>query len=166
MAKKPTAKQLAARKKFAAIMKSGGFKKRKSNKTKTKSAKKRTIQVPKIATKKRKSILIRNKPKKTMARRRSMKRSVRRSGGKIGGFFKGGLIGKAVAGIGAATLVGVVMNQVAPQFSGIASPVAGFAAGGPVGGIASLLVSPTGLSGITSIFMPQQTSTSSGVMSV
>jgi len=58
------------------------------------------------------------------------------------------------------------MNQVAPQFSGIASPVAGFAAGGPVGGIASLLVSPTGLSGITSIFMPQQTATSSGVMSV
>ena len=141
MAKKPSAKQLAARKKFAAIMKSGGFKKRKS-------------------------ILIRNKPRKTMARRRSMKRSVRRSGGKIGGFFKGGMIGKAVAGIGAATLVGVVMNQVAPQFSGIASPVAGFAAGGPVGGIASLLVSPTGLSGITSIFMPQQTSTSTGVMSV
>ena len=64
MAKKPSAKQLAARKKFAAIMKSGGFKKRKSNKTKTKSAKKRAFQVPKIVTKKRKSILIRNNLKR------------------------------------------------------------------------------------------------------
>ena len=161
MAKKPSAKQLAARKKFAAIMKSGGFKKKKS-----KSVKKSRSKTTKIATKKRKSILIRNKPKKTMARRRSMRRSVRRSSSKIGGFFKGGMIGKAVAGIGAATLVGVVLNQVAPQFSGIASPVAGFAAGGPIGGIASLLVSPTGLSGITSILMPQQTTSSTGVMSV
>jgi len=150
-----------ANKKFVAIMKSGGFKKKKS-----KSVKKSRSKTTKTVRKSRKRLLIKTKPRKTMARRRSMKRSVRRSGGKIGGLFKSGMIGKAVAGIGAATLVGVVMNQVAPQFSGIASPVAGFAAGGPVGGIASLLVSPTGLSGITSIFMPQQTSTSSGVMSV
>ena len=106
MAKKPTAKQLAARKKFAAIMKSGGFKKKKS-----KSVKKSRSITTKTVRKSRKRLLIKTKPRKTMARRRSMRRSVRRSSGKIGGFFKGGMIGKAVAGIGAATLVGVVLTK-------------------------------------------------------
>lgn len=157
--KKPTAKQIAARKKFARIMKSGGFKK--------KSAKKSRSKKTKTGIKKRisKTIRTRKMTRKPMARRRSVRRSMRKSSSKIGGFFKSGMVGKAVAGIGAATLVGVVMNQVAPQFSGIAAPVAGFAAGGPVGGIASIIVSPTGLSGITNLISPAQTS-SQGVMSV
>ena len=147
----PSAKQLAARRKFARIMKSGGFKKRK-----TKSAKIPGIKKRKSATKRRitKTIKRRSAPRKTMAKRRT--RIVRRSrsvGRGIGSSFKTGIIGDVVKGIGAGSLVGLVMARVAPNSSitPIASTGAAFLTGGLVGGAANLILSG-GLNNLGGIF--------------
>ena len=143
-----SAKQLAARRKFARIMKSGGFKK-KSKRTTTKAKRK-------TATKRRitKTIKRRSTPRKTMAKRRT--RIVRRSrsvGRGIGSSFKTGIIGDVVKGIGAGSLVGLVMARVAPNSSitPIASTGAAFLTGGLVGGAANLILSG-GLSNLGGIF--------------
>ena len=143
-----TAKQLAARRKFARIMKSGGFKK-KSKRTTTKAKRKTT-------TKRRitKTIKRRSAPRKTMAKRRT--RIVRRSrsvGRGIGSSFKTGIIGDVVKGIGAGSLVGLVMARVAPNSSitPIASTGAAFLTGGLVGGAANLILSG-GLNNLGGIF--------------
>ena len=147
-----TAKQLAARRKFARIMKSGGFKKKK-----TKSGSRSTSKPKrKTATKRRitKTIKRRTTTRKPMAKRRT--RIVRRSrsvGRGIGSSFKTGIIGDVVKGIGAGSLVGLVMARVAPNSSitPIASTGAAFLTGGPVGGAANLILSG-GLNNLGGIF--------------
>ena len=147
-----TAKQLAARRKFARIMKSGGFKKKK-----TKSGSRSTSKPKrKTATKRRitKTIKRRTTTRKPMAKRRT--RIVRRSrsvGRGIGSSFKTGIIGDVVKGIGAGSLVGLVMARVAPNSSitPIASTGAAFLTGGLVGGAANLILSG-GLNNLGGIF--------------
>ena len=132
-----SAKQLAARRKFARIMKSGGFKK-KSKRTTTKAKRK-------TATKRRitKTIKRRSAPRKTMARRRTITRRVSRKGRGIGSSLKTGVIGDVVKGIGAGSLVSLVMSRVAPNSSitPIASTGAAFLSGGIIGGAANLILS-------------------------
>ena len=147
-----SAKQLAARRKFSRIMKSGGFKKKK-----TKSGSRSTSKPKrKTATKRRitKTIKRRTTTRKPMAKRRT--RIVRRSrsvGRGIGSSFKTGIIGDVVKGIGAGSLVGLVMARVAPNSSitPIASTGAAFLTGGLVGGAANLILSG-GLNNLGGIF--------------
>ncbi len=136
-----TAKQLAARRKFARIMKSGGFKKKK-----TKSGSRSTSKPKrKTATRRRitKTIKRRSAPRKPMARRRTITRRVSRKGRGIGSSLKTGVIGDVVKGIGAGSLVSLVMSRVAPNSSitPIASTGAAFLTGGIVGGAANLILS-------------------------
>ena len=136
-----TAKQLAARRKFARIMKSGGFKKKK-----TKSGSRSTSKPKrKTATKRRitKTIKRRTTTRKPMARRRTITRRVSRKGRGIGSSLKTGVIGDVVKGIGAGSLVSLVMSRVAPNSSitPIASTGAAFLTGGIVGGAANLILS-------------------------
>ena len=153
-----SAKQLAARKKFAAIMKSGGFKKRK-----TKAVKKTTTRKRKTTTTKRKSIqLKRAAPRRRVMKRRSSIRRVARRGSKgIGSSLKTGVIGDVVKGIGAGSLVSLVMSRVAPgsSITPIASTGAAFLTGGLIGGAANLVLSG-GLGQLGGIFggasTPQQ----------
>ena len=155
-----TAKQLAARKKFTAIMKSGGFKKRKTKSTT------RAVTKPKrkTSTTKRKSTpLKRASPRKrTMVKRRT--RIARRSksvGRGIGSSLKTGVIGEVVKGIGAGSLVSLVMSRVAPgsSLTPIAATGAAFLTGGIVGGAANLILTG-GLSQLGGMFggasTPQQ----------
>ena len=143
-----TAKQLAARKKFARIMKSGGFKKKKKGTTKgqvRKTARRAFEGKRKTATKKRntKTIKRTSTPRKTMAKRRTITRRVSRTSRGIGSSLKTGVIGDVVKGIGAGSLVSLVMSRVAPNSSitPIASTGAAFLTGGIVGGAANLILS-------------------------
>ena len=139
-----SAKQLAARRKFARIMKSGGFKKRKTQSGRPKSAKKSGPKRRKTTNKRRitKTIKRRSTPRKTMARRTITRRVSRKSRG-IGSSLKTGVIGDVVKGIGAGSLVSLVMSRVAPNSSitPIASTGAAFLTGGIVGGAANLILS-------------------------
>ena len=135
-----TAKQLAARRKFARIMKSGGFKKKK-----TKSGSRSTTKTKrKTSTKRRitKTIKRRTTTRKPMAKRRMIRRRVSRSSRGIGSSLKTGIIGDVVKGIGAGSLVGLVMSRVAPNstITPIASTGAAFLTGGIVGGAANLIL--------------------------
>ena len=135
-----SAKQLAARRKFARIMKSGGFKKKK-----TKSGSRSTTKAKRKTTTRRritKTIKRRSAPRKTM-RRRTITRRVSRKGRGIGSSLKTGVIGDVVKGIGAGSLVSLVMSRVAPNSSitPIASTGAAFLTGGIVGGAANLILS-------------------------
>jgi hypothetical protein len=142
-----SAKQLAARRKFARIMKSGGFKKKKRGTTKgmvRKTARRAFEGKRKTTTKRRvtKTIKRRSSTRKPMARRRSIRRTARRGSRGIGSSLKTGIIGDVVKGIGAGSLVGLVMARVAPNSSitPIASTGAAFLSGGLVGGAANLLL--------------------------
>ena len=156
-----SAKQLAARKKFARIMKSGGFKKRK-----TKSVSRRVTKPKrKSSTTKRKSTTTnrRRTPKRSMVKRRSTIRRRSSSMGRgIGSSLKTGVIGDVVKGIGAGSLVSLVMSRVAPNSSitPIAATGAAFLTGGIVGGAANLILTG-GLSQLGGMFgggatMPQE----------
>ena len=143
-----SAKQLAARRKFARIMKSGGFKKKKKGTTKgqvRKTARRAFEGKRKTTTKRRitKTIKRRSAPRKTMARRRTITRRVSRKGRGIGSSLKTGVIGDVVKGIGAGSLVSLVMSRVAPgsSITPIASTGAAFLTGGIVGGAANLILS-------------------------
>ena len=141
-----SAKQLAARKKFARIMKSGGFKKKKgTTKGKVRKTARRAFEGKRKTTTKRritKTIKRRSAPRKTMARRTITRRVSRKSRG-IGSSLKTGVIGDVVKGIGAGSLVSLVMSRVAPNSSitPIASTGAAFLTGGIVGGAANLILS-------------------------
>ena len=144
-----SAKQIAARKKFAKIMKSGGFKKKK-----TKSAPKKVVQKRKTAPKRRKTVTIKRTPvkRRTMTKRRTKYvRSARKGGLRIGSSLKTGMIGEIVKGIGAGSLATMVVGRVAPQYAPIASIGAGFLTGGIVGGAANLLLNG-GMSSLGGIF--------------
>lgn len=132
-------------------MKSGGFKKNKTKSTKKNGPKKTKSAKPK---RKPKAIKTTSKPKRTMAKRRT--RIVRRSrsvGRGIGSSLKTGVIGEVVKGIGAGSLVSLVMSRVAPNSSitPIAATGAAFLTGGLVGGAANLILSG-GLSNLGGIF--------------
>ena len=137
-------------------MKSGGFKKktkRSTTKTKRKTPTKRRI----TAKVKRRTTI-----RKPMVKRRSSIRRVARRGSRgIGSSLKTGIIGDVVKGIGAGSLVSLVMSRVAPNSSitPIASTGAAFLTGGIVVGAANLILSG-GLGQLGGIFggatTPQQ----------
>ena len=58
---------------------------------------------------------------------------------KATGIFNNPTLKKAMVGIGAGTLAGTVVGMIAPQATPFAKPVAAFLAGGPIGGIASVI---------------------------
>ena len=146
-----SAKQLAARRKFTRIMKSGGFKKRKSSTKKgqvRKTARRAYTPKRKTTTTRRKTTTTnRRTPRKSMARRRTITRRSRSVGRGIGSSLKSGMIGEVIKGIGAGSLATIVVGRVAPQYAPIASIGAGFLTGGVVGGAANLLLS----GGLTSL---------------
>ena len=129
---------------------------RKNAAKKTKSKPKQLKKVTKRVTKRRKSTTInKTKPRrKTMVSRRKRYSRRARSGGlKIGNSLKTGIIGEVVKGIGAGSLVGMVMGRVMPNspITPIASTGAAFLAGGVTGGIAQVILSG-GLSSFGSMF--------------
>ena len=92
--------------------------------------------------------------KKPMAsRKKVIYRNTRKGGMKIASSLKTGVIGEVVKGIGAGSLITLVMNRVAPNSSltPIASTGAAFLTGGLVGGAANLILSG-GLSQMGGIF--------------
>ena len=111
-------------------------------------------------TKRKSSSSNRRTPIRSMARRR--RSSVRRAGSKFSNVLTSGIVGKAVTGIGAAALVGTVMNRILPgsPITGIAQPIAAYAAGGAVGAISSVLLNG-GLGSITGFLGGQQAATPS-----
>lgn len=151
-------------------MKSGGFNKKKKGTTKGQVRKtaRRAFEGKRKTTRKRRitaKVKRRTTIRKPMVRRRSRTRSVRsrssRAFGGIGSSLKTGVIGDVVKGIGAGSLVSLVMSRVAPNSSitPIASTGAAFLTGGIVGGAANLILSG-GLSQLGGIFggatTPQQ----------
>jgi len=109
--------------------------------------------------------LKRRKPRKTMAKRRSRMRSVVRRRTDLRGIFKRGILGEAVKGIGSGAIAGLVVNQVAPQYSTVAATGAGFLGGGFVGALASLFVNG-GFSQITGMFGGRSNGSVNGGMGV
>jgi hypothetical protein len=113
---------------------------------------KKARTVKKTPTRKRKSVTTKRKStplrraaprKRTMVRRRSKIRRVARRGSKgIGSSLKTGVIGDVVKGIGAGSLITLVMSRVAPgsSITPIASTGAAFLTGGLVGGAANLIL--------------------------
>ena len=152
-----SAKQLAARKKFARIMKSGGFKRKSAKKSGPKRRKSTTTRRKTTTTNKRRT------PRKSMVKRRtSIRRRSSSMGRGIGSSLKTGVIGDVVKGIGAGSLVSLVMSRVAPNSSitPIAATGAAFLTGGIVGGAANLILTG-GLSQLGGMFgggasMPQE----------
>ena len=111
-------------------------------------------------TKRKSSSSNRRTPIKSMAKRR--RSSVRRAGSSAKNLLTSGIVGKAVTGIGAAALVGTVMNRILPgsPITGIAQPIAAYAAGGAVGAVTSVLLNG-GLGSITGFLGGQQAATPS-----
>ena len=109
-----SAKQLAARRKFAKIMKSGGFKKRK---TKTKT---RTRTVTKTRT------VIKRKTNKSKPKRRNVKRNSMKS------ILGSSTLKKVALGVGGATLATAMISFIAPNssISKFAAPAGAYALGG------------------------------------
>jgi len=62
------------------------------------------------------------------------------------------VIKKVAIGVGAASLAGMAVSIIAPQFAGIARPIAALAAGGIPGVAGELLINQGLLSNITSMF--------------
>ena len=151
-------------------MKSGGFKKKKKGTTKGQvrktarrafEGKRKTTRKRRITAKVKRRTTIR-KPMVRRSRTRSVRRRSSRAFGGIGSSLKTGVIGDVVKGIGAGSLVSLVMSRVAPNSSitPIASTGAAFLTGGIVGGAANLILSG-GLSQLGGIFgggasMPQE----------
>ena len=111
-------------------------------------------------TKRKSSSSNRRTPIKSMARRK--RSSVRRAGSSAKNLLTSGIVGKAVTGIGAAALVGTVMNRILPgsPITGIAQPIAAYAAGGAVGAVTTVLLNG-GLGSITGFLGGQQAATPS-----
>jgi len=133
-----SAKQRAWRKKFAAMAKSGKFRKKSTRKgQKRKTARRAYVGLTKRV--RRKS----NKPKKTRSSvaKKSLKSKI-----------FGGTLGKVALGVGAGSIAGYAANMVAPQFSQFARPVAAYIAAGPIGLIADLALNQGLLQQITGMF--------------
>jgi|TARA_R110001599_G_scaffold162357_1_gene351637 hypothetical protein len=131
--------------KKAAFLKRMALGRRKAATGRTKTVKKtRTVKRKSITTKRKTTPLRRAAPRKrTMVKRRSSIRRVARRGSKgIGSSLKTGIIGDVVKGIGAGSLITLVMSRVAPgsSITPIASTGAAFLTGGIVGGAANLIL--------------------------
>lgn len=140
MAKRPSAKQLAARRKFSAIMKSGGFKKRK--KTVHRVIKRTTTPRRKVVKHVRRTVHM-------AKRRRTPRRTHSRSLSSKIPLINNPTFKKAAAGVGMATLGVTALALVAPSLA--ANPIVkpAFALlGGDVVGLAAQLFVGGGLSGI------------------
>ena len=129
---------------------------RKNAAKKTKSSTAKIKKRIKSSKPKRKSTTInKTKPRrKTMvSRRKRYSGRARSSGLKIGNSLKTGIIGEVVKGIGAGSLVGMVLGRVMPDsnLTPIASTGAAFLAGGLTGGIAQVVLSG-GLSSFGGMF--------------
>ena len=82
--------------------------------------------------------------------RKSYKRRKSSSGMKMPKVPK--LLTKVAIGVGAASLAGMAVGLIAPQFSGIARPIAALAAGGIPGVAGELLINQGLLGNITGMF--------------
>jgi hypothetical protein len=131
---------------------------------KARTVKKTPVRRRKTVTTKRKTTPLRRAAprKRTMVKRRTrIARRSRSVGRGIGSSLKTGVIGEVVKGIGAGSLVTLVMSRVAPNSSitPIAATGAAFLTGGIVGGAANLILSG-GLSQLGGMFggasTPQQ----------
>ena len=131
---------------------------------KARTVKKTPTRKRKTSTTKRKTTPLRRAAprKRTMVKRRTrIARRSRSVGRGIGSSLKTGVIGEVVKGIGAGSLVTLVMSRVAPNSSitPIAATGAAFLTGGIVGGAANLILSG-GLSQLGGMFggasTPQQ----------
>lgn len=139
-----------------AIAKAQRAKKKGTTKGEVRKTARRAFEKRKTSTNKRKS-----SPSNSRKRTNSMpKRTAKGARGKAKNFLKSGIIGQAVTGIGAAALIGTVMNRVLPgsPITSIAQPIAAYAAGGGVGAVASVLLSG-GLNSITGFLGGQQNGT-------
>lgn len=160
MRKRRTAKQKANDRRL------GRMAKARAKGRKTTTRKRRTTRKGMLTLKRQKAYQPKRK-KSTMARRR--RRSTRsRMTGKLGNVFNRGTIGKVVAGVGAAALVGTVMDRLLPAspITAIAKPIAAYSAGGAAGAVGSVLLDG-GLGSITNFFgIGQSAGTTQGGMSV
>ena len=147
--------------KKAAFLKRMAAGRKKANTVKKSAPKKR-----KTSTTKRKSTTLKRvlPRRKTMAvkRRTRIARRSKSVGRGIGSSLKTGVIGEVVKGIGAGSLVSLVMSRVAPgsSLTPIASTGAAFLTGGIVGGAANLILTG-GLGQLGTMFgggasMPQE----------
>ena len=159
MAKQRTAKQKAATRKLVALNKR---KRKGTTKGMVRKTARRAFEGKRKSskTKRKSSSSNRRTPIKSMAKRR--RSSVRRAGSSAKNLLTSGIVGKAVTGIGAAALVGTVMNRILPgsPITGIAQPIAAYAAGGAVGAVTSVILNG-GLSTITGFLGGQQAATPS-----
>ena len=162
MAKRRTAAQKAATKKLVALNKR---KRKGTTKGMVRKTARRAFEGKRKSskTKRKSSSSNRRTPIKSMARRR--RSSVRRAGSSAKNILTSGIVGKAVTGIGAAALVGTVMNRILPgsPITGIAQPIAAYAAGGAVGAVTSVILNG-GLGAITGFLGGQQATPSVGNM--
>jgi len=138
-----SAKQKAWRKKFAAMAKSGKFRKKSSSKPKRSRTRKSTrkYQVRKTA---------RSAYTGLKRKAKSYKRKKTSSGMKMPKIPS--VIKKVAIGVGAASLAGMAVGMIAPQFAGIARPIAALAAGGIPGVAGELLINQGLLGNITGMF--------------
>ena len=159
MAKQRTAKQKAATRKLVALNKR---KRKGTTKGMVRKTARRAFEGKRKSskTKRKSSSSNRTRISKPMAKRR-MSRTIL-TGSKISNVLTSGIVGKAVTGIGAAALVGTVMNRILPgsPITGIAQPIAAYAAGGAVGAITSVILNG-GLQSITGFLGGQQAATPS-----
>ena len=138
-----SAKQLAARKKFAKIMKSGGFKKRKSSTRTTKT-------VTKTRTVKRKSSTPKRKTNKAKTKGKSVKTSLKSiTGSKT--------LQKVALGVGGGIIATALVNRFMPSsgISKFAAPGAAFALGGVEGLIGQFALNMFGSPAGNSNVQPQ-----------
>lgn len=152
--------------KLTGAKKAAFLKRMAAGRKKANTVKKSARRVRKTTTTKRKSTTLKRvlPRRKTMAVKRRT-RIVRRSKGVgrgIGSSLKTGVIGEVVKGIGAGSLVSLVMSRVAPNSSltPIAATGAAFLTGGIVGGAANLILTG-GLGQLGTMFgggasMPQE----------
>jgi len=94
-----------------------------------------TLRRKKAYSPKRKSNKPRKSPRRSMAKAKSWSSK-----------FKTGTVGKVLMGLGAAQAAALAVGIIAPQYIGIAKPVAALAAGG-IPGVAAELVIDQGLLG-------------------
>jgi len=133
-----SAKQKAWRKKFATMAKSGKFRKKSSTKSK-KSTRKGQVRKTRAPRARRAYMKLKSyKRRKTSS---SMKLP------KVPTVIK-----KVALGVGAASLAAMAVSIVAPQFVGIARPIAALAAGGIAGVAGELLLNQGLLGNITGMF--------------
>tara|TARA_Y100000310_G_scaffold257848_1_gene266040 strand:+ start:480 stop:929 length:450 start_codon:yes stop_codon:yes gene_type:complete len=131
------------RKQPAGLKKYWADKKKKANKRKTTTRKRRTTKKNMLTLKRKKAYPSKSKSKSNKPRKKSNGMKLP----KIPSVLK-----KVALGLGAASLAGMAVSFIAPQFAPIARPIAALAAGG-IPGVAGELIIDQGLLGnITSMF--------------